>query len=381
MKNHTKRVANAVDTHPIPGFAISNGRRWRIDAPHRERAQISLLVSSYNKPEHLRKCLASIALQQGLESPPEVVITDDGSDEATLQVIDDFAAASGFPTVLTTHPHDGFQLARCRNDGVRASSAPYLLFLDGDCVLPADHVAWHLRFRSPGVAIAGDCIRFSQEVSERVTLDAIRSGDYQAWGSDDEHRRLLRRHRSTIIYRWIPHPRKPTLIGNNIGLWRADYERVNGFDEEFRGWGCEDDDFSRRIRNVGVKIRSILRQTRTFHLWHPVDVTAPKSWKEGMNVAKLMQARPAFCQRGLVDTRLDESTSAVVFTGRAEDAYDLRSREAATLGAATVPIPAQEAAARTGPHFGSSMPHTAIAARGSGFRADTIVRDLSRRAA
>ncbi|MFM7070600.1 MAG: glycosyltransferase [Planctomycetota bacterium] len=298
---------------------------------------ISLLVSSYNKPEHLRRCLVSIACQQGLDSPPEVVVTDDGSDDETLRVIDDFAAESGFPTVLTTHPHDGFQLARCRNDGVRASSAPYLLFLDGDCVLPADHVQWHLRFRQPGTAIAGDCLRLSREVSDQVTMDIIHAGDFQSWGSDVEHRRLRRRHRSTILYRWIPHPRKPTLIGNNIGLWRADYERVNGFDEEFRGWGCEDDDFSRRLRRVGIKIRSILRHTRTFHLWHPVDVTAPKSWKEGMNVAKLMQTRPAFCQRGLVDTRPRESSRAF------------------ELAATTVRLPS--------------------------FRSDTIIRDLSRRAA
>lgn len=285
-----------------------SGHRVGHGPPTSPKPAISLLVSSYNKPEHLRKCLASIALQTGLEAPPEVVITDDGSDEETLRVIDNFASTSGIPTVLTTHPHDGFQLARCRNDGVRASSAPYILFLDGDCVLPADHVAWHLRYRRPGIAVAGDCIRLSREVSDRVTLDTIRSGEYQSWGSEDEHRRLRRRHQSTVIYRWIPHPRKPTLIGNNIGVWRVDYERVNGFDEEFRGWGCEDDDFSRRLRRVGVRIRSILRDTRTFHLWHPVDTTAPKIWKEGMNVARLLQDRPAFCQHGLIDTRTSDSS-------------------------------------------------------------------------
>ncbi len=166
-----------------------SGQRVGLGAPPSLQPAISLLVSSYNKPEHLRKCLASIALQTGLEAQPEVVITDDGSDEETLRVIDDFAATSSIPTVLTTHPHDGFQLARCRNDGVRASSAPYILFLDGDCVLPADHVAWHLHYRRPGIAVAGDCIRLSREVSDRVTLDTIRSGEYQAWGSEEEHRR------------------------------------------------------------------------------------------------------------------------------------------------------------------------------------------------
>jgi GT2 family glycosyltransferase len=335
-----------------------------------------------------------------LETPPEVVITDDGSDEETLRVVDDFASFSGFPTLLTTHPHDGFQLARCRNDGVRASHAPYLLFLDGDCVLPADHVAWHLRYRQPGMAIAGDCIRLSREVSDQVTLDVIRSGKFQDWGSDDEYRRLRRRHRSTFLYRWIPHPRKPTLIGNNIGLWRADYERVNGFDEEFRGWGCEDDDFSRRLRRVGVKIRSILRDTRTFHLWHPVDVTAPKSWKEGLNVARLMQDRPAVCQRGLVDSlgRTSDTAASPAAASPAaslpisqgagarlpqvnaaprkheESAEARRTREGAVFAASSSPGLSEQLVEQP-------LEQGTNGARPFGFRADTIVRDLSRKAA
>jgi glycosyltransferase involved in cell wall biosynthesis len=359
--NNIKLAEIPSDEFPVTTRPHANGRRLRIDPPHVARPAISLLVSSYNKPDHLRKCLASIALQQGLDAPPEVVVTDDGSDEETLRVVEDFAAESGFPTVLTTHPHDGFQLARCRNDGVRASSAPYLLFLDGDCVLPVDHVAWHLRFRKPGIAVAGDCIRLARETSELVTLDTIQAGEFQSWGSADEHRRLLRRHRSTILYRWIPHPRKPTLIGNNIGLWRADYERVNGFDEEFRGWGCEDDDFSRRLRSAGVGIRSILQHTRTFHLWHPVDVTAPKQWKEGMNVAKLMQARPTYCARGLFETAADESLSTVAI--RVAHGDSLRN------------------ATNASPHFNPSAPPGAIAGRISVFRSDTVVRELSRRAA
>ena len=39
---------------------------------------------------------------------------------------------------------------------------------------------------------------------------------------------------------------------------RADYERVNGYDENFVGWGCEDDDLRLRLRHAGVRIESIL---------------------------------------------------------------------------------------------------------------------------
>ncbi len=106
--------------------------------------EIALLVSTYQRPQHLRRALLSIALQRGVDGQMEVVVTDDGSRDETPRVVEEFARTARFPVQFTTHPHSTFQLARCRNEGVAASRAPYLLFLDGDCILPPDHVAIHL---------------------------------------------------------------------------------------------------------------------------------------------------------------------------------------------------------------------------------------------
>ena len=38
-------------------------------------------------------------------------------------------------------------------------------------------------------------------------------------------------------------------------------EDINGYDEEFQGWGCEDDDLRLRLRKAGKKIRSIMNIT------------------------------------------------------------------------------------------------------------------------
>ena len=77
-----------------------------------------------------------------------------------------FADMVAFPVRFTTHAHEGFRLARCRNEGVAVSTAPYLLFTDADCLLPADHVACHLQFRRVRRVVAGDCYRLDQETSE-----------------------------------------------------------------------------------------------------------------------------------------------------------------------------------------------------------------------
>jgi GT2 family glycosyltransferase len=56
--------------------------------------------------------------------------------------------------------------------------------------------------------------------------------------------------------------------GCNLGVWRADLERVNGFDESFRGWGHEDADLVVRLFHAGVARKDGAFATEVFHLWH-----------------------------------------------------------------------------------------------------------------
>lgn len=231
--------------------------------------RVALLVSTYQRPGHLKRALLSIALQQGVAGKMEVVVTDDGSVDETSDVVDQFAVSVDFPVQFTTHAHNGFQLARCRNEGVATSTAPYLLFLDGDCVLPPDHIAQHLRRRQSGAVVAGDCYRLDEATSERVTEETICSGEFVNWVPWRERRRMATKAFRSRLYNVLRNPLRPRLVGNNIGIWRYDYEQVNGFDETFVGWGLEDTDLQYRLARRGVQFVSIVGQSCTCHLWHP----------------------------------------------------------------------------------------------------------------
>ena len=168
--------------------------------------EIAVLVSSYQRPGHLRRVLASIAGQKGVRGTFEVVATDDGSQDETASMVRRFAASVSFPVRFTTHPHDGFQLARCRNEGVAASTAPYLLFLDGDCLIPPDHLQMHLERRRAGYAMAGYYVHLDQATSERITEEDARLGNFVHFATWQQRARMRWRHVQASFYSLLRDP-------------------------------------------------------------------------------------------------------------------------------------------------------------------------------
>jgi hypothetical protein len=133
-----------------------------------------------------------------------------------------------------------------------------------------------------------------------VTLDVVRSGEFVEWAPAEQRTKLRHMHYKALWYSAIGHATKPAFRGGDFLLARADFERVNGFDENFLGWGCEDDDFGRRLRAAGVRLISVLNRTWVYHLWHPPAPTRPSEWKQGGNVSYLQrEVRLTRCAAGL----------------------------------------------------------------------------------
>jgi glycosyltransferase involved in cell wall biosynthesis len=265
-----------------------------------EGIDVSILVTTYERPAHLALALESLAAQRAPGCGLEVIVSDDGSTDHTADVVAAFAARTPFPVRFTSQPHDGFRLARVRNAAARLARGRYLLFLDGDCLVPPHHVAAHLDRRRPGTALLGFCARLTPEASATVAEAGPTAIDLTTVVPRAERRALGRRWLRARWHAAVRHPSKPRLAGGDFGLWRADFERVNGFDERFVGWGQEDDDLGLRLRAAGIRLESILDRTASLHLWHPPDPTAGRRWRDGANVAYFSRrGRLACCRTGL----------------------------------------------------------------------------------
>jgi predicted glycosyltransferase involved in capsule biosynthesis len=55
----------------------------------------------------------------------------------------------------------------------------------------------------------------------------------------------------------------------NMAVFREDVVRVNGYDENFIGWGREDSDFAARLLKCGLKRKVPPFSAVVYHLWHP----------------------------------------------------------------------------------------------------------------
>jgi GT2 family glycosyltransferase len=54
-----------------------------------------------------------------------------------------------------------------------------------------------------------------------------------------------------------------------FGIHKHDFERVNGFDTRFVGWGEEDVDMALRLRRAGLRCGWPGPRATLLHLWHP----------------------------------------------------------------------------------------------------------------
>lgn len=254
----------------------------------------SIIISTFDKPDYLRRTLAGLAGQD--LSPGELVIADDGSGDETRDVIRAFRQAVSFPVVHVRQEHKGWRKCRVMNACLRESRGEYLVFSDGDCIHRWDWLRAHVRFARPGRYLAGGDLRLNKAVSDRITEEDVASR--RAFSPVWQMRNGMKWRRSMVKI-LIPRFSAPLtdminftparFSGSNASCWREDAIRVGGFDERF-GWGKEDVELGQRLRNAGLSSRHVRYNAICMHLDHPRDTTITREAVE-RNFAMLAQVR------------------------------------------------------------------------------------------
>lgn len=264
-------------------------------------SSVSIIVSFYERLTHLKCCLD--ALSACTDDFDEVVIADDGSSEATVKALTAMIPSYPFRIVHAWQPKDGFRLAAVRNNGIRHSSGDYLIFLDCDFAVLPRTIQCHRKNAKPRRFLAGLCKYLQEDATRQLMEQGITPQRLEKLYRELPERPIVREHwksfRYSILIRLHLANARKQRCSSHFSIHRQDMEAINGYDENFVGWGGEDEDISLRMVKAGYRGHSIIRDARVLHLWHPKELGG-KHWKEGSNVSYLNRENiPAFCENGL----------------------------------------------------------------------------------
>jgi len=264
--------------------------------------KISVVISTYNRPHYLVRVIEGYVNQTFKDF--EIVVADDGSTEETASVVEEAAHRSDIPVLHVWHPDEGFRPAKIRNRAVSRSSGDYIIFTDDDCIPDPRFVVDHYRYSEEGFFLQG----------HRVLIGEGASGDFGFMSAAPSNLfvLLLRGEVKNFLnsvrlpYPWIRKGHSLRGIRScNLSLFRKDFFAVNGFNEDFEGWGKEDSELAARLYKFGIKRKDIKFSACCFHLHH--GFFSRERLEQNMEILRLsMGSKDYYCRNG-VDKYLQDS--------------------------------------------------------------------------
>ena len=267
---------------------------------------VSLIITTYNWPRALYLCLDSVMQQSVM--PSEILIADDGSGISTRDVVRHFQNISPVPVHHIWHEDRGFRVAAIRNKAIAASSGDYVIHVDGDLILQRNFIQDHILFAREGCYVSGSRGIITEMLTQKVLSGEITSLSALTKGVRNSNN-AMRIPIISILYRVLGPTRSPRSC--NLGVWRRDLVRVNGFDEGFEGWGYEDTELGLRLNNKGVHQRCMKFRGIVFHLHHKISSRDNKEKNEQRYLESIREHRTR-CEKGL-DRHL---TPRITYTGK-----------------------------------------------------------------
>lgn len=234
-----------------------------------KKPSCSLIISTYNWPGALAKCLQSVFQQTLL--PDEIIIADDGSGSETRELIAKNMKVSPIPIRHIWHEDEGFRLAKIRNKGFVAAACEYIIQIDGDLILHPNFIEDHMHFCRVNTFVSGRRCMLREGLSKKIlATDGLPTLPLNDRRIDGRHNSIRNRLLSDLLF-LLPTRKRSVyyVFGCNMAFWKKDLVRVNGFNEAFTGWGGEDSDLAIRLRRAGVKLRFRKFAAIVYHFEHP----------------------------------------------------------------------------------------------------------------
>ncbi len=227
----------------------------------------SLIISTYNWPEALNLVLKSVLGQSIL--PDEIIIADDGSKESTKELIEKYRNLFSFPIQHIWHEDKGFRKAIILNKAVQKSIGTYIIQIDGDCILHKNFIEDHLKKLEIGCYLFGSRVNIKKEFVPLVFSKKLIKFPFRSKLIKNKTRAI----RSNLLSKLFSKNNiiSPKYRGCNTSFFKTDFEAVNGYNEDFNGWGREDSELAIRFHNYGLLGKRLRYTGIVYHIFHKVN--------------------------------------------------------------------------------------------------------------
>jgi glycosyltransferase involved in cell wall biosynthesis len=256
--------------------------------------KITLIITTFNWKEALE--LSILSVQKQLHPPSEIIIADDGSNPDTGEMIESLRSKSPIPIVHSWQKNRGFRLSRSRNKAISIARGEYIILIDGDIVIEENFIADHLEASKPGYFIQGSRVLLNAKSTQKGLEQKALCPCFSDPGVENR-KNCIRSSLLSCLFSFSS-KRLPGIKTCNFAFWRKDAERVNGFNENFLGWGREDSEFTARLLHSGIKRQNLKFKAVAYHLFHTINSRAHLAENDQI-LNNTIKNRLIWCEKGL----------------------------------------------------------------------------------
>jgi glycosyltransferase involved in cell wall biosynthesis len=231
-----------------------------------QKLKVTLIITTYNWPEALLLVLKSIKNQTIL--PDEIIIADDGSNKETANIIKRFSKEFKLKIIHSWQEDKGFRAAMSRNKAIAKAKGDYIIMIDGDMILHKGFIKDHITFARKKTFVQG----MRAKLSDQKSNDIMKTKDinFKIFDKGLKSKRYsINNKLLAFFFSGICYINKLNMLQTcNMAFFRKDAIKVNGFNEDFIGWGREDSEFGARMLNAKIIRRNLRFSAIAYHIHH-----------------------------------------------------------------------------------------------------------------
>ncbi|MFH1666477.1 MAG: glycosyltransferase [Elusimicrobiota bacterium] len=264
---------------------------------------ISVIIAVYNRPRRLKYCLESLSRQTYRNF--EVIIADDGSGREISELVKTFRTRLNIRHIR--QDDRGFRKCLILNKAVHVSRGEKLFFFDGDVVIHPRYLEVSRSAVKPGRYMVSRSAYLSEYLTgkilrKKITVEKIFGLPFSIFLLYDglfgktrffEYGVFLPVVLSRIASRL---KRDKHIFGRSWAIHKSDYDKVNGYNNDFVGAYYEDFEITSRLKFAGVKPYLMIDRAVSYHLFHKRVAMNPGNLEI---YKKIKEAKKFYCANGL----------------------------------------------------------------------------------